>query len=61
LRRWLNSKIKVNLLFFALLAQTFGEMLLEIEDPDGFPALNEEIAIKVQNFWRDPAIQVKSS
>jgi hypothetical protein len=44
-----------------LLVQTFGEMLLEIEDPDGFPALNEEIAIKVQNFWRDPAIQVKSS
>ena len=35
-------------------------MLLEIEDSDGFPALNEEIAIKVQTFWRDPAIQVKA-
>ena len=34
-------------------------MLLEIEDSDGFPALNEEIAIKVQSFWRDPAIQVQ--
>ncbi|MCO5608712.1 hypothetical protein L7F22_062927 [Adiantum nelumboides] len=37
--------------------QAYGEKLCEVESPDGFPLLDEENALKVQNCWKDPAIQ----
>eukprot|EP00250_Pteridium_aquilinum_P000927 c11110_g1_i2 orf=330-1490(+) len=37
--------------------QAFGEMLSEVENPNGFPELNEENALKIQRCWEDPAVQ----
>lgn len=37
--------------------QEFGEKLAEIDNPDEFPPLNDETALKVQSCWEDPAVQ----
>lgn len=37
--------------------ETFGEKISEIESYSDYPPLNEETALKVQQFWSDSAIQ----
>lgn len=37
--------------------KVFGEKLSEVESFSRFIPLTEEIALKVQSFWRDPAVQ----
>ncbi|KAI5072401.1 hypothetical protein GOP47_0012507 [Adiantum capillus-veneris] len=37
--------------------QNYGERIAEVESPEGCSLLDEDNALKVQNCWKDPAIQ----